>query len=525
MRNTLKRNQINRLLLIALTGLILTFFSTVNAEEIPRVEFTVKKFIVEGENPLSEKVTQKILAPFLGKHTGILLLESAAEALEETLHDRHYSFHRVVIPPQKAKDGMIRLKVISFKLDKIVVEGNNHFTENNILASLPALCPGKTLNALSVARSLHVANEHPSKRVAAFIRDSEVPEHINARIESTDIRPQQLFSSIANTGTPATGRNRLSLGYQHSNLFDLDHIMTLSYTTSPDYMSQVQQYGIHYRLPLYRFASGLSLFYSHSKVDQGTVADFFQVSGKGAFSGISFDHTLLPIDDYNHKITVGLQDRLFQNHTSFVGFPIGVDVRSRPFTLRYQGGWQKTGGSLDFHMEYARNIASGRHNDNTAYIASRAGANRNFDLFRFGVDFDYTLPKNWRLQCRLSGQQADEPLLSGEQFGLGGIRSVRGFEERESTGESGQQMNVEIWTPPIVYDIRLLAFTDAGRRHLENALAGQKSTDSLSSCGLGVRWGWKAHIGLSLDLAYVIDGAYATKRGDGKAHFNVFYRF
>jgi len=524
-RNTLKRNRLNRLLLIVLTGLILTPFSTVNAAEIPMVEFTVKKFIVEGANPLSEKLTQKILAPFLGKHTGILLLESAAEALEETLHDRHYSFHRVVIPPQKAQDGIIRLNVISFKLDKVVIEGNEHFTKPNILASLPALCPGKTPNALEVARSLQVANEHPSKRVAVFIRGSESPEHINARIKSMDIRPQQLFTSLANTGTSATGRNRLSLGYQHSNLFDLDHIMTLSYTTSPDYLSQVQQYGIHYRLPIYRLSSGLSLFYSYSKVDQGTVADFFQVSGQGSFVGISVDHTLLPIDDYSHKIIVGAQDRLFKNSTSFSGIPIGVDVRSRPVSLRYQGGWQKPRKVLDFYAEYVKNAAWGRHNDNTTYTASRAGADHNFDLFRFGATFDYSLQKSWRLRCRLSGQLADEPLLSGEQFGLGGARSVRGFDEREATGESGHQVNVEAWTPPLAYDIRLLGFADAGRWHLENTLVGQKSRESLSSCGLGLRWAWKAHLNLSLDLAYVLDGAVTTKRDDGKIHFNLFYRF
>jgi hemolysin activation/secretion protein len=516
-------------ILTILLGCLLLSNATVFGADVPQVRFTVEKFVVEGENPLSENKTQELLAPFLGEHEGLARIEKASNVLEQALHDKGYQFHRVVVPPQRAADRVIKLRILTFPLDKITVEGNKHFSDENILATIPCLQPGQSPNTLKVARSLLMANEHPAKRVAVFISESQETGKINAKVKANDMRPYQFFSSYANTGDKATGHTRLSSGFQHSNLFNRDHVITLSYTTSPGHWSDVQQYGAFYRIPLYDIGAGISMFYSHSKADQGTVADFFDVSGKGDFAGISFDYALFPIGDYSHKLTIGLQDRLFENDTSFSGQPIGVDVRSRPVSLRYNGGFKNARVSTGFYVEYTNNLVCGADNDKKAYEATRADAAPHWDAFRFGADFDYTLPKNWQLRSRFAGQVANEPLISGEQFGLGGAHSVRGFDEREISGDNGYQFNLEVWTPVIVHNLRFLGFFDTGRRNLDDPHPGQVAGESISSIGMGLRWYWKSYLSISIDAAHVLNGINEgddiTKTGDNKVHFNVFVRF
>jgi hemolysin activation/secretion protein len=515
-------------ILTILLGCLLLSNGTVLGADVPQVRFTVKKFIVEGENTLSEAKTRQVLEPFLGEHVGLSRIEKASKALEQALHDKGYQFHRVVVPPQRAADGVIKLRILTFPLDKITVEGNKHFSDENILSSIPPLRPGQSPNTLKVARSLLMANEHPAKRVAVFIRESQETGKINAKVKAKDMRPYQFFSSYANTGDKATGHTRLSLGFQHSNLFNRDHVITLSYTTSPGHWSDVQQYGAFYRIPLYDIGAGISMFYSHSKADQGTVADFFDVSSKGDFAGINFDYALFPIGDYSHKLTIGLQDRLFENDTSFSGQPIGVDVRSRPVSLRYNGGLEKAKVSAGLYAEYARNIVWGGDNDSDAYELTRDDADPHWGAFRFGADLDYSLPKNWQLRSRFAGQVANEPLISGEQFGLGGTHSVRGFDEREISGDNGYQFNFEVWTPVIVYNLRFLGFFDTGRRNLDDPHPGQIAGESISSIGMGLRWYWKSYLSISLDGAHVLNGINGddvTKTGDDKVHFSVFLRF
>ncbi len=528
MRDTLKMlSQWKGNWLATLVALLFAYNPHTQADVSPRIQFPVESFAVEGENPLAAAKTQQILAPFLGEQQGLARIEAAAKALQEVLLDQGYAFHRVIVPPQKVTGGVFKLKVITFQLDNITVKGNRHFSEENILASLPDLRTGETPNSREVARSLMLANEHPAKRVAVFIRESDQPGHLDARVETRDVKPWQLFASLANTGSDETGGERLSVGYQHRNLWSRDHVLTLSYTTSPGHWDDVSQYGAYYRLPFYPWRSSLSVFYTHSDVEQGKVADFFDVSGKGTFQGFNLGYALLPFGDYSHKVTLGLQDHLFENDTTFAGdaFLTDPDVRSRPLSLRYHGRWETTTWTGGFHAEYIRNLSSGSHNDSTAYSANRFGADPHWDALRFGANLDYALPGKWRFKGGYTGQWANEPLIPGEQLGLGGVNSIRGFEERETSGDRGHQLNLEVWAPPIANNIRLLGFLDYGHRHLEEAIAGLKTSDSLASMGVGLRWQWKNQLNLSLDLAHVLNGADPTDSGDGRLHFNVFYRF
>lgn len=495
------------------------------ANDMPEVRFTVDRFVVEGENPLSDHKTKAALTPFLGEHDGLESLEEAAKALEETLKDNGYTFHRVLIPPQKLKDGRVKLNVLAFRLGDVTVEGHSWFSEENVRRSLPLLQKGRSINTRKIARMLQVVNDHPAKKTAVFMRQGEIPETVDTRVQVREGKPYQFFSSFTNTGDPDTGRTRLSLGLQHSNLFDRDHAATVSYTTSPEFVSDVTQVGIHYRIPVYQLSSVVSLFFSHSEVDQGLIADFFDVSGKGDFGGGSIEYTLIPVGVYSHKLSLGFQDRLFENDTAFESTTIGLDVRSRPVNLRYTGRVERAEGIGTFYIDGVVNARSGNNNDNVAYDAVREGAETNWKALRYGADLDMVLPKKWRLRAKLSGQQADQALIPGEQFGIGGVRSVRGFDEREVTGDTGQQISTEVWTPSLPYNLRLVGFLDAGYVRLDTPPPGGTPDEFISGTGIGVRWFWKDKFSLSVDAAVALDGTPETDSGDEKFHFSLFFRY
>jgi hemolysin activation/secretion protein len=57
------------------------------------------------------------------------------------------------------------------------------------------------------------------------------------------------------------------------------------------------------------------------------------------------------------------------------------------------------------------------------------------------------LVSNWPTLFRADGQWASEPLISNEQFGAGGVNSVRGYHEGEVFGDTGWHMTLEQQTP------------------------------------------------------------------------------
>jgi len=492
----------------------------------PALRIEVRAYAVEGDNPLGAEETQALLAPFVGTHEGIAPLEAAADALERAIRARGRSLHRVVIPPQRPGDGVVRLRVLAFRVGAITVSGNVHYTRESVLRSLPALREGEPPDNAALARSLAVAGEHPRKQVSLVMRESGRPDAIDAEVRVRDAAPEQLFAALSNTGTSQTGRWRASAGYQHANLFDRDHVLTLSYTTAPEKVDDVRQYGVHYWAPLYAQGASVSAFYTRSDVDSGTVANFFQVSGRGEFYGVQYAQALPRGGAWTHKLAVGVEDRLFENGVSFLGTPIGVDVRSRPLSLRYQGRAEYEGGVLGGYVEAIVNLSGGSGNDDAAYRANRVGAARDWRAVRFGAEVVHDLGGGWQAVARLRGQLADEPLIPGEQFGVGGAASVRGMHERQTAGDRGYAASAEVWMPPLVPGLRAFGFVDAGRRSLHDPAPGQSGTDDVASVGVGLRWQWGRRLDVSADLARLVkglDGGPAA--GHGRLHFSLLYRF
>lgn len=468
--------------------------------------FSIERFEVTGENPLPPGETERVLRPFRGPQDSIAGVEEAAQALENAIKATGSYFHRVIVPPQRAAGGVFRLEVITFEIAAISVEGNEHFDEVNILRSLPALEPGETPNSLAVARSLQLANRHSARRVAVFMREAEGGGALAAQVRVRDSRPWVLFAGLDNMGDEQTGVSRLSFGAQHTNLLNRDHSLTLSYTTSPENFEGVRQFGAFYRLPLYRAGGELSAFYTHSEIDTGRVAGAFDVSGAGDFAGLRYRHILRPRGNYNHSVRFSLDDRLFENDTTFDGQPIGVDVRSRPFGIGYTGRVESGRERRQFDLQFLRNLGTGEDNTDLAYRQNRAGADKAWFALRFGASASQPLPREWTLEARLDGQYSPDLLVSGEQFGLGGTFSVRGFEEREISGDMGMQASVEVRTPPLPGNARLLGFIDAGVIDFGEEDQTGAASEVLASAGLGLRWRWRQYVSLRLDVAYVVEG-------------------
>ena len=508
--------------------------SAASAADPPLLE--VKRFIVEGSNPLSAGETDALLNPHLGPHQTLSTLEAAATALQEAIRAKGYSFHRVIVPAQQPTSGELTLRILPFMLDQVTVTGNQHFTSENILRSVPGLNPGRAPNIGLLSQQVSLANEHPSKRVTLQVKEGTKPDTVDADLRVADVAPSQFFIGLTggsrdvdNTLNKNTGYTRLTLGYQHSNLFNRDHTATLAYTTSPEYIDRVTQIGAFYTVPFYGYNTLLSGFYTHSDVDSGTVGlggQSFDVSGSGTFYGLKATYLLPRLGDVVHNVSVGVEDRYFKSNVAFGGTPLpSSSVGSRPITFRYSGRLERDQAAIAGYVEWAYNLTGGRSNDNGSYAATRPGAERDFDVFRYGLDASYTLGARWTLSGKFRGQYASEPLIPGEQIGIAGASAVRGFREREITGDRGYFVNLEALGPPLIADISPLVFYDFGSRTLLAPVIGSSSGENIASAGAGVKWRWQ-RLDLNVTYAHVLQGAANfTDRGHDKLNFSAFYRF
>lgn len=509
----------------------------------------VKRFEIVGQNPLSAGETEKLLAPHLGAKSDLRGLEAASAALEQELRDQGYAFYRVIIPAQKPVDGVVRLQILSFPLGKVAVTGNQHFSNESILRALPELEIGKSPDVAELSRQLTLANEHPAKRLSLLFKEGASRDTIDADVRTRDQSPQQFFVNLTaqtsdeyNQINQNTGYSRLTLGYQRSDLFGLDHALTATYTTSPEEPSRVKQYGLFYWVPFYGYNTSLTAYYARSDINTGTIGTeslSFAVNGQGKFWGLKLNYALPKIGETIQNLSLAVDDKFFHSGVIVdVAVEPIADVRSRPLSLRYSARYDKTWGSVGGYVEYSRNLSGGEANDNDHYEDSRSSssgtARASWHAYHLGFDATYASENGWGLSAKARGQYANKPLISGELFGLGGVGSVRGLRDREFAGDQGVTLSFEAIGPALVDTLRPVVFYDWGEAHLVAPLSTTLVGDlhqKAASVGIGARWQWRNQLDLSADLARVVDGVSGsgttpgTPAGHTKLNMSLFYRF
>jgi hemolysin activation/secretion protein len=158
-----------------------------------------------------------------------------------------------------------------------------------------------------------------------------------------------------------------------------------------------------------------------------------------------------------------------------------------------------------------------------------AGADPRYTIVRHAASAAQALPRDWQLGVAVEGQYTPQALVPAEQFGIGGHDSVRGFLEREVSGDRGMRASVEIRTPNFGEQIapglvaRSHLFSDHGWVRRNHALAGETGTTMISSLGVGLRATVAPAWQMRLDAAHVMHGAAVRPRGDERIRFSIGY--
>jgi hemolysin activation/secretion protein len=141
---------------------------------------------------------------------------------------------------------------------------------------------------------------------------------------------------------------------------------------------------------------------------------------------------------------------------------------------------------------------------------------------------NWRCPAGWALRGLLTGQYTRDALIPAEQFGAGGMGSVRGYEPREIANDRGISGSLEAFTPELCRDgisCRVVGFYDAAWLARNSPLPSEITDTTISSVGLGLRASVDRYATLQLDYGYALDDGFVTRRGDSRWHFKLSLSF
>ena len=135
---------------------------------------------------------------------------------------------------------------------------------------------------------------------------------------------------------------------------------------------------------------------------------------------------------------------------STVNSPVPVTrhpVNYLPLNLRYDGSVPDPLGNTSFGLGVVANLWFSGSLANIQGAVGSTNSQGHWVAFLPSVTHDFNLPHSWTLSLHTEGQWASEPLLSVEQFGIGGVSNIRGYREGEVFGDDGWRSNFESKTP------------------------------------------------------------------------------
>ena len=506
---------------------------------VPPPKFAIQGFKIAGENPLGDAETQRVLAPYVRNDASIETLQEAAATLEKALRDKGYGLHRVALPPQEV-GKTVTLNIVKFTIAKVDIEGRKIYDEANVRMVVPELKEGATPNFGKLAIQTAIANENPNKQIQVGLKESDEIDKIDATIVVKEDKPWSIGVGLSNAGTKNSGRDRFTVTGTHTNLWNMDHQLIAAYTTSLERPSDVRQLGLTYKIPLFAMGGVIGATYTKSDVI-GTFGTFSS-TGAGHTLGLNYTMYLVPEGGRRSYLVFGIEDKLFKG-TDISGVTVNSDRRSAPVTVGYAARTETDKYVFGYEADVAFNTGLGTHNDIDSYAGNPAlgifGEDPrittvHWKALRGNVNYVAPFAGGWLGTARATFQYSPDVLISGEQFGLGGLGSIRGTDiDRPITGDSGLAATFEVQTPELAQGLRLLGFVDAGWLSNNKADGVAKlSSDHVASAGLGVRYA-KDSLAVSVDYGRIVAGSRvslaansaAPKNGDDRFYVSLQVRF
>ena len=530
--------------IVGATAVLFVMWAGCSAAQAPApARFEIQRYSVEGNTLLPQSEIDGILKPYTGKNRDFGDIQRGLEALQDAYAGRGYSAVRVSLPEQDIRGGQVRLAVVEARINRVRVQGNRFFDEKNVKAGFPSLKEGTAPNTRNISGDAQLVNENPAKQVSVALQAADDPGKVDASIRVQDESPSRYSVSLDNSGTPTTGNARLGAGYQNANVFNRDHVLNAQVLTSPGHFSDVKIFGLGYRVPLYGARGTVDAVAGYSSVTSGAIQNVSDISGKGRVFALRYTQLLGRIDTYEHRAALGFDYRAYSD-TDFIfnGMPTtqpGVTVH--PLSLSYIGRLSQVGRDLSFNVSVSRNVPGGDKGTEEDILLVRPEAKAKYTITRLGLAYTQLLPSDFILRPAFNAQQTHDLLIPGEQFGMGGADSVRGYYEREVANDVGWRFSLEGYGPDFgsriggAWRARALVFVDAARGHdNEPARDPLFPENKLGSFGIGVRANMGKSIAFRLDVAKITQLAESVKnaqdagtrsKAETRAHAAVAYCF
>ncbi len=482
-------------------------------EEAGKVRFTLKQLSITGNTAFNATELEGLASEYLGKEISLLEVYRLRDTITKKYGDAGFGLSKAIVPQQRIQaEGIVQLQIIEGFIDEVIIEGATTDQQDYLAHAAEQIKAEKPLNVKTLERYLLLANDRFAIKVTSTMKQSEKTPAASTLILKVESAPLiDGGASLDNRGTLAVGRTQFNGDLSLNGLLGRASKTTLGYATV-EQVSELRYWSLNHTEIVTNEGSSLAFGYtnSHSKPGTELLRRLDQQSKSEGWS-VKAAHPFIRTRQENLSARIKYDQQDTESET--LNTTTSLDrIRSIRLGLSYDNadGYDGVNQAL---VEYSFGLQGLGAGDNNSPLKSRVDGKYNYQKLTLNLsrsqELSYLSPvlSQFSVNVALMGQYSNDGLLSTEECGIGGSQFGRAYDFSEILGDKCMAGSLELryalntQGSPLQYT-QLYTFYDGGKTSNQNPLnASDNRTKSLSSAGLGVRFGiWKFLSG-SLEVA------------------------
>jgi len=449
--------------------------------EIKIERILVKKVIVQGNTIFSPQEIHQVTNIFEGKEATAEKLLAIRTALTNLYVSKGYVTSGAFLPHQDLSNGIVTIKVIEGRLERIEIRGLTHLDENYVRDRLKRFA-GIPLNIKDLGDGLKLLQINPifSSISASLEVGSKTGQSVLV-VTLTEAPPWSLSLLLDNSQPSDVGTTRGGVGIAEINLLGIGDRLDLSYNLSEG----LNEFNAAYTIPLNALDGTLSIAYQNQQ-SRLIEKPFNNLGINAKYNEFSLSSRQPLIKTTEEELALGLS-LSFKENTTFLfdDLPFSftssaLNGETRLFLLTFSQEWQKRSSESVFALR--SNFSFGVD----LFKATSSG----FFLWLGQLQWLKKLNENTILVTQLAAQLTPDKLVSSEQFSIGGVYTVRGYSRDFRIGDNGFLGSIEarfiILSDDKFGKIEITPFIDVGT--VWNNEGEIPSPNTLLSLGAQLTW-------------------------------------
>lgn len=403
--------------------------------EDAEISFELKQVNWNPSEILTQKEIQAVTEAYLGRQVTLKDLREMTERITGLYKEKGYMTCGAVLPPQRIHAGVVEIRLVEGKTGDISVTGNRHTNEGYITSRL-GLRPGEIANTDKLNRALRWFHGTNDVQLRVVMKPGTGENTTDYEIIAFEPQNQTVTLYMDNDGYETSGRWRQGIFYQMRSLTGNRDALRGSFLRSQG----TRAWSFGYSFPLSKQGMKLVLDYSANRTEvvKGEMKPL-GVEGKSRSLSVTLQVPFRVTEHSRHE--VGLQ---YIHQTSKTDLGKGTNlvvpwVDDRIRRVMPYVSFTHYGNSSVFYHKHTF-VFTGRTNIDGVSDKAR--------LYRLGAFWQKRYGHGQFWQARLDGQwSSSENLAASDRFFIGGVNSVRGYEEGFIGGEKGLTAGIEYHIP------------------------------------------------------------------------------